>query len=1675
MELLAPNGKPSNLTPEQYKLVRTTEFKKWFGDWENDPENSSKVVDENGEPMVVYHGTNQKFTIFSLEKVGSNVDYGMWGNGFYFSPSRKFSKNYGTNLLKVFLDIKNPFVKNPNLTGNRTQFKPVFGKEESINLRNQILNANYDGVMQWESGQKNPLTQIVTFYPNQIKLADGTNTTFDSNNPDIRYANGGEVYENKQIYKKWKSLVNMTKTELEKFYNSEEGKEAGLTPSEAKEKGIDSGRESARWIMKMKDTPISEWTNSMWRWAKKQISFISRMRGNKGGLYDENGNKTRKHTSLLIWGHNPVKNKFNNGGQLLLAPNGESSNLTSEQYKLVRTSEFKAWFGDWENDPENSSKVLDENGEPMVCYHGTNRDFSVFDIKEIGQGSGNLGHYGYGFYFSEDIIEAKVYGSNILKCFLKIKNPFLNINENFDLLKKYGFFGIDEKVAISIDFNDFYNKIALIDGKAYEFVKIAKEKGLDNVWDIYLENNNSSDSTIDLNSLYDILLYTDLFKQNDYKVPDYVFTEIEEIGIQPKLNYDYEFEQSLHWVTNLGENSKEVTNVIKSLGFDGIIVGSEFVLFESSQIKLADGLNTTFDMNNPDIRFENGGNVYENSSYEDMTNFTLDVKKIIEDSGYYVSNPSYSKTKFGNSNYLYVSKDILDENNIKVRISDHSVTNLDRMFNEIHIHYPNYKGILGLNTSLKEIDFRLNKSKFFKSDEGYEYYPVIMEVNENGLRDNDEIISERLSSAKRGAGRRIFNIKRINKKNVINWIDIRDGKIFKTINKYINGGQISFDNFYKNTFANFIEISENEIPNREPDFISDWNSKYWYEDDYVIRQSDHWGKLDTCIWLLNMLSINKLTQGKCKLSDFKIIDENNNFKDGGQLNKDLIEKAIIEDIIINPNEEYSEFVNEKAIDYVLLFPKYQNLTKEEALFIYKYFSNYENLIDKNGNYIAQIKWNYVYGSNNKDAKKDDELLRKFIEKMDKHGIIVFDYYNSVIEADKAVIDFINAVRDRIKTIVSNVIYKNNDSELEELNLLIELTEDTLKENESDEELQMYLELLKDTKEQLIESKNNKLQDGGSVPFDKLISASSRFKPSETVLFDPPLEGKNGAKLISYTWSYEWTMTPNYEGELKSKRVSDWSQAEISADTGRDIVHQYTVLMPDGEYKTVSSDSVPILLGYIDRKELKSFPNLVTASKTLAKQQMQLAIMEAQKKEYDELYSKFEKAEKPEIKEVEETSKFSAAKESWEKGAYSNYSMGDIIYRQDNDYVYETKEYKKRPITKDTIEQLTSFWISKRVEEAGGINPRGLYDLKNRVARQKRKVENILSAKMENGGEMEDFDWESLYNPSPEEQKIRDEEHKKSLEREKEDWYQNTKFSKKWAATYKDAVNRTVKEYLDAKATYDDWASRQYKQNKGMVFLGGDDVFGEAKSIGSINEGRRQRVLRGSKMQMDESIETLKELGLSENEINDLIQNKKMANGGEINNYSDKVKFLINKYGNMSFDEFKQYATSYHIESYDDIKTWSNRDYMVIDKYPIIIKVFNTNGYNIELRKSDEKLKYVAVDKNGNIIRDDRGLALYQSDEELISKGIPLYDSSIYAFHEGKNIGFISNSWNVPELFVRPEYQKLGIGTELLWQYLIQDNGYFMDNKGFLGQYTSQGIIAIKKLHKRFVEESKMLV
>lgn len=138
----------------------------------------------------------------------------------------------------------------------------------------------------------NKIAQIYSFILKQAKLDD----------------------EQKDLYKRWKKLVNMSPSELEKFIDSEDGKKAGFSREEAaeyrkKNKGstLGSGRDSARAILRMKDKSVEDWTTLDWKWCKRQVSFISRTTGQPGPLYDDKGRKTRKHLALLIWGHNPEK------------------------------------------------------------------------------------------------------------------------------------------------------------------------------------------------------------------------------------------------------------------------------------------------------------------------------------------------------------------------------------------------------------------------------------------------------------------------------------------------------------------------------------------------------------------------------------------------------------------------------------------------------------------------------------------------------------------------------------------------------------------------------------------------------------------------------------------------------------------------------------------------------------------------------------------------------------------------------------------------------------------------------------------------------------------------------------------------------------------------------------------------------------------------------------------------------------------------------------------------------------------------------------------------------------------------------------------------------------------------------------------------------------------------
>jgi hypothetical protein len=166
----------------------------------------SKVVDENGEPLVVYHGTQKKFNVFDKKEIGSNYGYDTFG--FYFTEDGGQASSYAylrsninTNIvLEVFLSIKNPLTLNeiksqiPNIEDKYLIDEGEYEDISEIKIydsnRKVIdkLAKNKDGIIiRYDYG----------FYAvrdsNQIKLADGTNTTFDGNNPDIRFDGGGSV------------------------------------------------------------------------------------------------------------------------------------------------------------------------------------------------------------------------------------------------------------------------------------------------------------------------------------------------------------------------------------------------------------------------------------------------------------------------------------------------------------------------------------------------------------------------------------------------------------------------------------------------------------------------------------------------------------------------------------------------------------------------------------------------------------------------------------------------------------------------------------------------------------------------------------------------------------------------------------------------------------------------------------------------------------------------------------------------------------------------------------------------------------------------------------------------------------------------------------------------------------------------------------------------------------------------------------------------------------------------------------------------------------------------------------------------------------------------------------------------------------------------------------------
>ena len=183
----APNGQATNLNEKQWAQVRTRAFRDWFGDWENCPDEASKVRDANGEPLVVYHGSRENFYEFK------RWTDGLINSGHFFSPDRKNALGYGSNIYDVYLNLRNPL----EVDAQGANFSSIeYGGEKvaASDLGNLAEMEGYDGVVisdvadSADMGSENDRTvDYISFAANQIKSASQNTGSFLESQDDIRF------------------------------------------------------------------------------------------------------------------------------------------------------------------------------------------------------------------------------------------------------------------------------------------------------------------------------------------------------------------------------------------------------------------------------------------------------------------------------------------------------------------------------------------------------------------------------------------------------------------------------------------------------------------------------------------------------------------------------------------------------------------------------------------------------------------------------------------------------------------------------------------------------------------------------------------------------------------------------------------------------------------------------------------------------------------------------------------------------------------------------------------------------------------------------------------------------------------------------------------------------------------------------------------------------------------------------------------------------------------------------------------------------------------------------------------------------------------------------------------------------------------------------------------------
>jgi hypothetical protein len=550
----------------------------------------AKVLGAEGVRLFsVWHGSPHSFDKFSLSKIGTGEGQQAYGWGLYFTDLKSIANYYAATEHTEFSDLK---YKGKSLYEHLLSIgvdDDYIGFQDLAFANKYKLEEDLQRIYKQGIEAFAENTKEREYFLKQFELMKGVIesndiTGFSSPSSIYKVKIHGDKAVNKLNFIRWDK--GLRPAQYKQIF--EQAKKEGIYApfnevSEYRNLNDLSGEAIYSILLeKLGDKGASEFLSRAGIDGIQYPTNYSNLNREDDGTYnyvvfDENAveiaEATRLHVAYDAFAGvinaaemADIKTQAQANGTFMKAPNGEDSNLNERQWLQTRTAAFKSWFGEWEADPANASKVVDANGEPLVVYHGTNSKFTVFDKNKTGKANGLL--YLDGFYFTSKT-NGYNYGDNKIVAFLNIRKP-LPTHGNLHIFK-----------TLSWEANDIMSKA---DNKTIE--RLVKE------W-------------YDLESKISILRSErfQLERQKQKSKEDNERIEMLTKKILPFTN-------------GQSKISKEATQVFERYGYDGVSDAEGYEngdidmvnAFSPSQIKSATDNVGSFDATQGDIRFSAQGN-----------------------------------------------------------------------------------------------------------------------------------------------------------------------------------------------------------------------------------------------------------------------------------------------------------------------------------------------------------------------------------------------------------------------------------------------------------------------------------------------------------------------------------------------------------------------------------------------------------------------------------------------------------------------------------------------------------------------------------------------------------------------------------------------------------------------------------------------------------------------------------------------------------------------------------------------------------------------------------------------------------------------------------------------------------------------------------------------------------